>query len=159
EPAHVLTVFPRQLKEFSCRQIRAFLAQEGLKSPAQVGTLPGLKAITACNDPVVTQSLHHDRSQATVRSMGGRRGDAPANRQPTFPIYPILTTVNSMPLAPTGARVPGATSLRASPRFRYSADLHPWSFRLSSSRTGESWTSSKPSTHAASPSSLCLASA
>ena len=59
KPLHVVTVFPRELKEFAGSQVGAFLAEERFKAPAHIRALPGLQPIASRGVPIVVQSLKH----------------------------------------------------------------------------------------------------
>jgi hypothetical protein len=56
---HVFAVFPGEMKKLARGQVRRLLSKKRLKSPAHVGTLPWLQAVTPCRIPVVTQRLKH----------------------------------------------------------------------------------------------------
>lgn len=59
EISQAVAVFPGETKEFSCREIVRFVAEERFKAPAKIGAVPGLEAVAACDDPVVAKGAKH----------------------------------------------------------------------------------------------------
>jgi hypothetical protein len=59
EALQAIAVFPGEAEKFAGGKIVRFPAEECFKPPAEVGALPGLKAIASCNDPVVAQRSKH----------------------------------------------------------------------------------------------------
>jgi hypothetical protein len=59
EAFHLIAVFPHEVKEFGGIQSGGFGTEKGLEPPAQIWGVPRIQAITASNDPVVTQHLPH----------------------------------------------------------------------------------------------------
>ena len=66
EIAEAVAVLPGEAEEFSRGEIVGFVAEERFKTPAKIGAVPGLEAIAASDDPVITQRAKHFRSTALV---------------------------------------------------------------------------------------------
>src|SRR6267378_6874274 len=59
EALHLIAVFPHQMEEFGRIESGGFGAEKCLEPPAEVWASPGIQAITASDNPVVTQHLPH----------------------------------------------------------------------------------------------------
>src|SRR6267154_282908 len=59
EPLHLVAIFPHQMEELGCIKRSGFGSEKGLEPPAEVRASPGIQAITASYDPVVSEHLPH----------------------------------------------------------------------------------------------------
>jgi hypothetical protein len=63
EALHVVAVLPGQVEKLAGGQIGRFFAEEGLKTPTDIGTLPRTETITASRIPVILHCLEHFLAQ------------------------------------------------------------------------------------------------
>jgi len=59
EALELVSIFPREAKEFAHGHIRGFGSEESFKPPAEVWAIPGSEAVAFCGEPVVPQHLEH----------------------------------------------------------------------------------------------------
>ena len=59
EPLHLIAVFPHQMEKLRGIEGSGFWSEKGLEPPAEVRAIPGIQAITASYDPVITEHLPH----------------------------------------------------------------------------------------------------
>src|SRR5882762_1587638 len=59
EALHLIAVFPHEMEEFGRIESGGFGSEKGLEPPAEVRASPGIQAITASDNPVVTKHLPH----------------------------------------------------------------------------------------------------
>src|SRR6266403_4443566 len=104
EALHLIAVFPHQMEEFGRIESGGFGSEKCLEPPAEVGASPRIQAITASDNPVVTQHLTHRVLTSTVKRL-----------------YVLQTA--SLPSGLRGAHAREASLHRASPRFRCSGSL------------------------------------
>jgi hypothetical protein len=59
KPFHVFAVLPGKVKKLAGGQIGRFFAEEGLKTPADIGTFPRIESVTSSCIPVILHCLEH----------------------------------------------------------------------------------------------------
>src|SRR5208337_1588704 len=70
EAGELVAVLPGEMEEFLGVEVSGFLAQEGFKAPLEIGTVPGLEAVTPSGNPVVAERLQHGCIHCTRRGAG-----------------------------------------------------------------------------------------
>ncbi len=59
ETAEIVAIFPDESEEFPGVEMGGFFAEEGFKTPLEIGAVPRMKAIAAGGHPVVAERLPH----------------------------------------------------------------------------------------------------
>ena len=113
EGLQAITVFPRKSKELPRIKVGGFFAKKCFEPPLKIRAPPGLQAVAARGDPVVSQRCPHENQNETG--------------------FRILRARPIRRAAPRDAHAPGPTTCRAFPKYLCSGPPRRCFSRLSSS--------------------------